>query len=37
MDHKLSVKCNPTKIIDNNIGKYICDLVGKRFVRRQIV
>ena len=37
MDHKLSVKCNPTKIIGNNTGKYICDLVGKRFVRRQIV
>ena len=37
MDHKLSVKYTPMKIIDNNVGKYICDLVGKRFVRRQIV
>ena len=37
MDHKLSVKCNPMKSVDDNIGKYICDLVGKRFARRQIV
>lgn len=38
MDHKLSVKYNPMKIVDNNVGKgNVSVTFGKRFVRRQII
>lgn len=29
MDHKLSVKYNPMKIVDNNVGKCICEFAKK--------